>query len=801
MNKKRSRFVKWIFCLLIGSLVFSQTSFAFTPINLVLGGDSPVISAQTVTPNSFTPQNGETTTMKFYLNTSANYSIEILQNPNSNVVWKGISKADGAGNYEKAWDGKGNYGAYTNQYVPSGAYTVKFTAKKDGYEDNVQWAYLEVKSPTTTQPTVTVPTVTNVTASPAYPQSFNPQAGQTVEIKFYLNKPATYYVDIIKNGVLVDNVTPASGASAQAVGYYTAVWDGKNLSGGYVGEEGTYLARVQAQNSAGWAVAEYVLVLVDYPTGTPATGNNPEVSNDYAYPNPFNPNNQQTKIYYTLNTSATVTVSVLSGTDAKTLKNAVTESAGTYYVTWDGKNAAGNFVTNGSQVYKIIAQNSFGYDVEMGTVDVQGMSTGSTGTVVLPSSSPTLYNLYASPSTFDPLQGSANLCYSVAADASISIAILDSDVEVKKLIDSASRTSGSHCESWNGKSNWDSYANPGVYTVKVFAINAVGYDIEYTTVQINLNNFYTPTSAPDVLELYIDPSPFNPAIENEAIVYYQIDKKAYVKLSIETTSGVHKKTLVDGAEKLGGTNWVTWHGFDKYGNPMEPGEYKLKLEAWNVYGMDISKKKFYLGPSGGITIIQTGPACAGFLDVPQSSIYCQAITMVKNTGVFQGYPDGTFKPNQPINRAEAVKVILLALNKSLLAPDGTNIGFWDIDPFAWYTSYIRTAKVHGIINGYQDGTFKPGNTVNRAELLKMFLEATEIAIPGCFGQPYPDVPKNSPWYLKYACFAKQYNLISTDSYGKLKPGKPMTRGDVADLFFRFQSAGLFEVFPLTNYYN
>lgn len=800
MNKFKKSFLKGVLFLIVGSLMFGQTAQAFTNIQLVLGGEQPVISSPTVVPNSFSPQNGETAEVWFSLNTNADYSIEILKNPNNDVVWKGASKAEVGGLYKKAWDGKANYGQYSGTYAPAGLYTVKITAKKIGYEDDVNFTFVTVEQAEQIPAPTTVPTISNVTAAPAYPQSFNPQAGGTVEIKFSLNKPATYHVDMIKGGVVVANVTPGAGVAAQNAGYHTATWNGKISSGAYA-DEGTYMARVKAQNSAGWAVAEYALVLIDYPAETPPTGNAPNVTNDYAFPNPFDPITQTTKIYYTLNTTSIVTVSVLSGTDSKTLKNAVTESAGTYYVSWDGTNAVGTKVANGSQVYKIIAQNSYGYDVEMGTVDVSGSTgtgtgTGTTTTYLAPS----LLNLYATPSIFDPLEGSTSVCYTVTADASISIAILDSEIEVKKLINSASRTAGSHCEAWNGKATSGSYANSGMYNIKVFAVNSLGYDLEFTPVQVNLNQFYTPTSAPDISGVNIEPDPFNPAIENEAIIYYQINKKANVNISIETLSGVNKKTLIDGKEKSQGSHWVKWSGYDKFGNPMEAGEYRIRVEAWNVYGMDLLKKKFYLGPAGSVVFVPVGEKCAGFLDVGLGNPYCKAITMVKNTGIFQGYPDGTFKPNQPINRAETVKVILLALNKSLLSPDGTNLGFWDVAPFDWYTSYLRTAKIHGIINGYPDGTFKPGNTVNRAELLKMFLEATEIAIPGCYGQPYPDVPANSPWYLKYACFAKQYDLVEVDTMGRMKPGTPMTRGGVADLFLRFQSAGLFDVFPLNLYY-
>ena len=92
----------------------------------------------------------------------------------------------------------------------------------------------------------------------------NPKTGENAQIKFTLNKNATYYVDILKSGVIVDNVTPASGKNASSDGEYAETWDGRNLSGNYVAE-GSYLVRVKAKNSVGWADPDYTIVYVDYP--------------------------------------------------------------------------------------------------------------------------------------------------------------------------------------------------------------------------------------------------------------------------------------------------------------------------------------------------------------------------------------------------------------------------------------------------------------------------------------------------------------------------------------------------------
>ncbi|MBU1992180.1 S-layer homology domain-containing protein [Patescibacteria group bacterium] len=765
-----------IVCLL-GSLLAVQTAQAAA---------IPVILKVSAVPSTFNPKNGESTNITFNLNTTAYYSVAVLDSPNETLVKNIVSTeyAPGSGDYTETWNGKTSSGTY----VSAGPYTIKITAKNSSGED-IDWTKVTVDYPATT-PTLTKPTISGLTASP---KTFDPKKGETSTIKFDLDKAALYYADILKSGVVIDNI--AQGVSVLKAGEYAEKWNGQNLSNTYA-EEGSYLVRVKAQNDAGWADPAYAVLYVDYPTEQkPLTGDAPVITNDYAYPNPFTPSSQSTKIYYTLNTSAKITVSTLSGTDTKVLKDSKLEGPGTYFAAWDGKNAAGTAVPNGSHVYKIVATNDDGYDVELGTVDTAG------GGVVIPAAGvPYLYNVYVDPYIFDPVDEDVKICYTVANTANISIAVTDGEVMIRKVLDGTPRDKGTYCETWNGKGTSGSFANPGTYNVKVYAENSKGSDVAFTILQVNLGQYYTPTDAPDILDVSIEPDPFNPVLESEAMIYYQINKKGAINLTIEDLAGNHKKTLIDGIVKNQGTHWVKWYGEDKFGNLLPGGEYRVKVEAWNVYGMDIYRKKFFVGLGGpGTVIIAPGNMCAGFSDVAIGSPYCDAITRMKQYGIFSGYDDGTFRPNQPINRAETVKVILLALNKTVIGPDGTNLGFWDVDPFGWYTSYLRTARVHGIIHGYPDGSFKAGNTINRVELLKIFLEATELNIPYCSGQPYPDVPNDNPWYLKYACFVKHYNLISVDKFGRLNPASPMKRGDVADLFYRAQIQGLFDFFPLSQY--
>jgi len=177
-------------------------------------------------------------------------------------------------------------------------------------------------------------------------------------------------------------------------------------------------------------------------------------------------------------------------------------------------------------------------------------------------------------------------------------------------------------------------------------------------------------------------------------------------------------------------------------------------------------------------------ASDNFSDVPSSYPNYVAIMYFKNSGILQGYPDGTFKPDQQINRVEALKIILLGSDITLTQIVGTG-GFKDTDASAWYAKYIMNGVQLGIIQGYPDGTFKPGQTVNLVENLKMLLMAQNVDVSRIVvvQNPYVDAFLNQ-WYAKFVQYAKDKNLIDADSQNKIYPAQGMTRAKLVEALYR-----------------
>ncbi|MFA7681442.1 MAG: S-layer homology domain-containing protein [Candidatus Peribacteraceae bacterium] len=87
--------------------------------------------------------------------------------------------------------------------------------------------------------------------------------------------------------------------------------------------------------------------------------------------------------------------------------------------------------------------------------------------------------------------------------------------------------------------------------------------------------------------------------------------------------------------------------------------------------------------------------------------------------IIEGYEDNTFRPDEPVNRAEALKMLLGA--SKVTPPEGYNItmGFSDISQADWFFPFIKQAVELDIVEGYPDGTFRPGQSITRAEAAKL----------------------------------------------------------------------------------
>lgn len=135
-----------------------------------------------------------------------------------------------------------------------------------------------------------------------------------------------------------------------------------------------------------------------------------------------------------------------------------------------------------------------------------------------------------------------------------------------------------------------------------------------------------------------------------------------------------------------------------------------------------------------------------FSDVAADAWYCSSVSTLSRMDIIAGYPDGTFRPNAPITRAEFAAIATRFDNNG----DKTPVSFTDIIGH-WAEGEITVAANHGWVSGYGDDTFRPQNQITRAEtmslvnrVLKRLPETPADLLPDMI--TWTDNADTSSWY-------------------------------------------------------
>ena len=136
-----------------------------------------------------------------------------------------------------------------------------------------------------------------------------------------------------------------------------------------------------------------------------------------------------------------------------------------------------------------------------------------------------------------------------------------------------------------------------------------------------------------------------------------------------------------------------------------------------------------------------------FTDMDQHHLWSnRAVSTLYNAGIIAGYPDGTFRPSDPITRAEFATIAA----KFDKLETGSTSKFTDIFGH-WAEKYITSSEIKGWIKGYPDMTFKPEQDITRAEAMTLINNVLERGVPEENIHPdaifWPDNP-NAEWYYE-----------------------------------------------------
>ncbi|HCW32029.1 MAG: 5'-nucleotidase [Candidatus Peregrinibacteria bacterium GW2011_GWF2_39_17] len=195
-------------------------------------------------------------------------------------------------------------------------------------------------------------------------------------------------------------------------------------------------------------------------------------------------------------------------------------------------------------------------------------------------------------------------------------------------------------------------------------------------------------------------------------------------------------------------------------------------------------REFFKGTSGQTSsffAFEESP----FSDVALDHPYVDTIAFLKSFGVIKGYDDGTFRPKNSLTRAEFLKLIILGSGIETV-PKADQSPFPDVSMTDWFIDYVAYGARQGYIGGYPDGTFRPNDSVNKVEALKILGELVEWDLeaidPSLVQSPYQDVNLNE-WYGKYLAYAIEHNLLDDDGT-LLGVATPITRGQITEYLYR-----------------
>lgn len=180
---------------------------------------------------------------------------------------------------------------------------------------------------------------------------------------------------------------------------------------------------------------------------------------------------------------------------------------------------------------------------------------------------------------------------------------------------------------------------------------------------------------------------------------------------------------------------------------------------------------------GSLLTVPAGAAAVTKFSDVSDSYTATAVETLRLIGVLDGYGDGTFRPDTVLNRAQFCKMAVYAMDGSgELGRYSTVTIFPDVKPSHWASAYINMAARKGIISGFADGKFKPGQTVTAGQAVTILMR----------GLGYKDEDMGGVWPQSYMAEAQTNGLLKSTGITSAYAG--LTRAQAAKLFLNLFEA-------------
>jgi peptide/nickel transport system substrate-binding protein len=187
----------------------------------------------------------------------------------------------------------------------------------------------------------------------------------------------------------------------------------------------------------------------------------------------------------------------------------------------------------------------------------------------------------------------------------------------------------------------------------------------------------------------------------------------------------------------------------------------------------------------------------GFVNIPVASAenpsdvagtpFEKPINALVEAGVLAGFPDGTFRPEGPVTRAQLAKMVVAAFGLNPVSP--THLSFSDVIFDHWALGYVEAAAAKGWVKGYPNGTFCPEKDVTREELATLMIRLLGREQQASTYQeafvPANDCAKVSPWAWGFVTLAyhTDVQLLTYHPGRMIDPQTSATRGETANAVY------------------
>lgn len=189
------------------------------------------------------------------------------------------------------------------------------------------------------------------------------------------------------------------------------------------------------------------------------------------------------------------------------------------------------------------------------------------------------------------------------------------------------------------------------------------------------------------------------------------------------------------------------------------------------------------GPGSGTATIRIGEeetplAALTFPDIVGHWAEQDILSAVEK-GFVTGYPDGTFRPNSPVTRAEFVTMLV----KANAIQNGTKSIVFSDTANHWARTSIMTAASNEYVSGYPDGTFRPNNNIVRQEVAKIMADFKTLSETDAV-LPFNDVSKIGAWAIPSAKKVYQAGIMKGDTSNNFAPLANTTRAEAVAIILR-----------------